>query len=75
MLAAAITIAALIPPTALAQDNLNATLGRALFERPWVTAPSSTKAADGLGPLYNARSCASCHPASGRGHPSLPTDP
>jgi CxxC motif-containing protein (DUF1111 family) len=75
MLAAAITIAALIPPTALAQDNLNATLGRALFERPWVTAPSSTKAADGLGPLYNARSCASCHPASGRGHPSLATDP
>jgi len=44
-------------------------LGRSLFERLWVTAPSSTQAADGLGPLYNARSCRSCHPRNGRGQP------
>ncbi|MBR9842285.1 MAG: c-type cytochrome, partial [Rhodobacteraceae bacterium] len=30
--------------------------------------PSSTKASDGLGPLYNARSCLACHPGNGRGH-------
>lgn len=42
-------------------------LGRALFERPWVAAPASTDSADGLGPLYNARSCAGCHPRNGRG--------
>jgi CxxC motif-containing protein (DUF1111 family) len=32
-----------------------------LFERNWVSAPSSSKSNDGLGPLYNAPSCASCH--------------
>lgn len=44
-------------------------LGEALFEKLWVSAPSSTKASDGVGPLYNARSCARCHPNAGRGHP------
>ena len=41
-------------------------LGKALFERVWVAAPASTDSADGLGPLYNARSCGGCHPRSGR---------
>nr|WP_188790931.1 di-heme oxidoredictase family protein [Salipiger pallidus] len=45
------------------------TLGEALFEKLWVSAPSSTRASDGLGPLYNARSCAACHIRGGRGHP------
>ena len=49
--------------------GLDFTLGRALFRRVWVTAPASTQTADGLGPLYNARSCAACHPNNGRGHP------
>ena len=31
--------------------------------------PSSTKSSDGLGPLYNARACQSCHLKDGRGHP------
>lgn len=44
-------------------------LGEALFEKLWVSAPSSTKASDGVGPLYNARSCARCHPNAGRGRP------
>lgn len=44
-------------------------LGRALFKRLWVAAPASTRAADGLGPLYNARSCAQCHVRNGRGIP------
>lgn len=44
-------------------------LGNALFGKLWVAAPSSTQASDGLGPLYNARSCLSCHVRDGRGHP------
>ncbi|MBP2548312.1 CxxC motif-containing protein (DUF1111 family) [Neorhizobium galegae] len=44
-------------------------LGNALFSKLWVAAPSSTQASDGLGPLYNARSCLSCHIRDGRGHP------
>jgi CxxC motif-containing protein (DUF1111 family) len=44
-------------------------VGNALFSQLWVSSPSSTQAADGLGPLYNARSCRSCHINDGRGHP------
>lgn len=50
-----------------AVPSLDVHLGRALFERAWVAAPASTDSADGLGPLYNARSCSGCHPESGRG--------
>lgn len=32
-----------------------------LFRNPWVAAPASTTGRDGLGPLFNARSCAACH--------------
>ena len=49
-----------------AADPLQSVVGRALFERVWVAAPASTAATDGLGPLFNARSCAACHPG-GRG--------
>ena len=44
-------------------------VGNGFFKRLWVTAPASTQAADGLGPLYNARSCQRCHLKDGRGHP------
>lgn len=47
--------------------SLDFAVGKALFDRIWVPAPASTDAADGLGPLFNARSCVSCHPAGGRG--------
>ena len=46
-------------------DDLDAALGKALFERQWVAAPASTDAADGLGPLFNAKSCAACHQGGG----------
>lgn len=46
-------------------------LGNALFRKVWVASPSSTAASDGLGPLFNARSCQSCHLKDGRGHPPL----
>lgn len=42
-------------------------LGRSFFTIPWVEAPSITTARDGLGPLFNANTCVSCHPANGRG--------
>ena len=53
-------IAASVPVIA-SGASLDASIGRNLFERNWVPAPSSTKSNDGLGPLYNATSCASCH--------------
>ena len=41
--------------------DLDIKIGQAIFEKLWVLAPSSTKSSDGLGPLYNARSCLQCH--------------
>lgn len=41
--------------------------GKALANQPWVRAPTLTDARDGLGPLYNARSCLACHVKGGRG--------
>ena len=49
-------------------------LGNGMFERVWVSAPASTLASDGLGPLYNARSCQRCHLKDGRGHPPAGPD-
>lgn len=51
------------------EGELNFKLGNALFRKLWVSSPSSTLASDGLGPLYNARSCQRCHLKDGRGHP------
>lgn len=44
-------------------------LGNGLFKKVWVSSPSSTRASDGLGPFFNARSCQRCHLKDGRGHP------
>ncbi len=52
---------------ALPRHPLDAAAGQALFERHWIPAPASTAASDGLGPLYNARACITCHPGGGRG--------
>ncbi|WP_036975845.1 di-heme oxidoredictase family protein [Pseudoalteromonas luteoviolacea] len=41
--------------------------GFSFFRDPWVAAPSITRDRDGLGPLYNARSCKACHNSGGRG--------
>jgi CxxC motif-containing protein (DUF1111 family) len=46
-------------------------VGNAIFRKLWVAAPSSTKASDGLGPLYNARGCQNCHLKDGRGRPPI----
>lgn len=51
------------------EAELNFKVGNGLFRKLWVSSPSSTLASDGLGPLYNARSCQRCHLKDGRGHP------
>lgn len=48
--------------------------GNALFNRNWVTAPSSTTGSDGLGPIFNAASCSACHFKDGRGRPPATPD-
>ncbi|MCB8962448.1 MAG: c-type cytochrome [Ardenticatenales bacterium] len=50
-------------------DKLEFFVGNSFFNQNWVSAPASTTARDGLGPLFNARSCASCHFKDGRGRP------
>ncbi|WP_422378735.1 di-heme oxidoredictase family protein [Roseibium sp.] len=62
---------------ALSHANANLTfeeqhlfkVGNGLFKKLWASSPSSTQASDGLGPLYNARSCQGCHLKDGRGRP------
>lgn len=51
------------------ERELDFKVGNGFFRRIWVSAPASTQASDGLGPLYNARSCQRCHLKDGRGHP------
>jgi CxxC motif-containing protein (DUF1111 family) len=51
-------------------QQLDFRVGDGIFRKLWVSAPSSTTSSDGLGPLYNARSCQSCHLKDGRGHPA-----
>nr|WP_281972442.1 di-heme oxidoredictase family protein [Ruegeria faecimaris] len=57
------------------EQELDFKVGNGLFKKIWVSSPSSTLASDGLGPLYNARSCQRCHIKDGRGHtPNGPYD-
>lgn len=51
------------------EEEGNFKVGNGFFTKLWVSAPSSTQASDGLGPLFNARACQSCHLKDGRGHP------
>jgi CxxC motif-containing protein (DUF1111 family) len=51
--------------------ELDFKIGNAIFRKNWVSAPSSTEASDGLGPLFNSRACQNCHLKDGRGHPPL----
>jgi len=50
-------------------------VGNSLFNRSWVAAPASVEARDGLGPLFNARSCSGCHFKDGRSRPPVPGEP
>jgi CxxC motif-containing protein (DUF1111 family) len=53
------------------EDELDFKVGNGFFKKLWVSAPASTQSSDGLGPLYNARACQSCHIKDGRGHPPM----
>jgi len=48
--------------------RLDFSVGNSFFRNPWVPAPSSTDARDGLGPLFNTNGCQNCHVNDGRGH-------
>lgn len=50
-------------------QELDFKVGNGIFKKLWVSSPASTKASDGLGPMYNARSCQRCHLKDGRGRP------
>ena len=49
--------------------RLDFSVGNSFFRAPWVIAPSTTTARDGLGPLFNTNACQNCHVKDGRGHP------
>lgn len=64
-----------LPAQNLAENHRSAFfLGNSFFNKNWVEAPASVTDRDGLGPLFNARSCSSCHLHDGRGRPPLPGD-
>lgn len=64
---------AMLPASNLPREKLpDFYAGKALANQPWVKAPTITTARDGLGPLYNARTCLACHVNGGRG--MLPKD-
>lgn len=56
------------------ERQLDFRVGDGIFRKLWVSAPSSTKTSNGLGPLFNARSCQSCHLKDGRGQPPAADD-
>lgn len=57
------------------RQRLDFSVGNSFFRNPWVASPSSTKARDGLGPLFNTNACQNCHIKDGRGHaPSSNSD-
>ncbi|MCU1715516.1 di-heme oxidoredictase family protein [Pseudomonas sp. 5P_3.1_Bac2] len=51
------------------QRRLDFSVGNSFFRSPWVIAPTTTTARDGLGPLFNSNACQNCHRNDGRGHP------
>lgn len=57
------------------ERELDFKVGNGIFKKVWVSAPSSTKSSDGLGPLFNARACQRCHLKDGRGRPPAPGEP
>lgn len=56
------------------EEEQRAKVGNGIFKKIWVSSPASTRASDGLGPLYNARACQRCHLKDGRGQPPADGD-
>jgi len=62
-----------LPSANLAPSRrLDFSVGNSFFRNPWVIAPATTTARDGLGPLFNTNACQNCHIKDGRGHPPGP---
>ncbi|MCK1791366.1 di-heme oxidoredictase family protein [Pseudomonas violetae] len=62
-----------LPSANLAPSRrLDFSVGNSFFRNPWVIAPATTTARDGLGPLFNTNGCQNCHIKDGRGHPPTP---
>ncbi|WP_058542352.1 di-heme oxidoredictase family protein [Pseudomonas fluorescens] len=60
-----------LPPS----RRVDFSVGNSFFRSPWVIAPATTTARDGLGPLFNTNACQNCHIKDGRGHPPAPDAP
>ena len=54
-------------PTLSDVERASFEIGETFFDEPWLPAPSDAGDRDGLGPLFNADSCAACHVLDGRG--------
>jgi CxxC motif-containing protein (DUF1111 family) len=65
-----LTVNAFSKPSTLlkGRDRAEFKVGNSFFKNPWVVAPASTDARDGLGSLFNVNACQSCHIKDGRGH-------
>lgn len=56
------------PASNLSAENEQAFYsGNSFFNQAWVQAPASTENRDGVGPLFNSRSCSGCHFRDGKG--------
>lgn len=53
-----------------ARDAARFRAGEAIFHAEWQPAPNVSQGVDGLGPLYNAVSCAACHGGPAAGSPA-----
>jgi CxxC motif-containing protein (DUF1111 family) len=62
-------------PSLAAEHRASFFVGNSFFNQNWVAAPASVDSRDGLGPLFNARSCSGCHFKDGRGRPPEPGEP
>jgi CxxC motif-containing protein (DUF1111 family) len=61
-------------PSLTTEERRAFAVGNSFFNDNWVTAPASTEGRDGLGPLFNAQSCSSCHLRDGRARPPAGDD-
>jgi CxxC motif-containing protein (DUF1111 family) len=64
---AGLRVLALRPPQPQEVDPAMAQAGQALFTHVWKVKDALTPAGDGLGPVFNANSCAACHNQGGIG--------
>ena len=63
---------ALAIPSLTTEERRAFAVGNSFFNDNWVTAPASTDGRDGLGPVFNAQSCSTCHFRDGRAQPPPP---